>query len=107
MRYWVRKNEIKYDSIGNKNKGLYRCYIIEIPNEYTGYVYVEHSEQFYRETDAWEDENDYIMKEKPDLLNYKQVLKCECSSPDGWTFLPVDKLYPGPKYVETFDEVEE
>lgn len=106
MKYWVRKNEVKYDSIGNKNKGFYRCYIVEIPNEYAGSVYVEHSEQFYRETDSWENENDYVIK-KPDLSNYKQVSKFECSYPNGWTFLPVDKLYPGPKYVENFDEAVE
>lgn len=106
MRYWVRNDAIKYDSIGNENKGFYRYYIVEIPYEGFDNIYVGHNEQFYRETDAWENENDYVMKEKPDLSNYKQVLKSECSRPDGWISIPSDELCQGPKYVETFGEVE-
>lgn len=107
MRYWVRNDAVKYDSIGNENKGFYRYYIVEIPCEGVGSIYVGHNEQFYRETDAWENENDYVMEEKPDLSNYRQVLKCECNRPDGWTFIPFDKLWQSSRYVETFDEATE
>ena len=63
MRYWVRNDAVKYDSIGNENKGLYRYYIVEIPYEdHRNSIYVGHNEQFYRETDSWENENDYVME---------------------------------------------
>jgi len=30
MNYYVLKDEKKYDSIGNEDKGLYRHYVVEV-----------------------------------------------------------------------------
>jgi hypothetical protein len=111
-KYFVPKHEVPYDSIGNENKGVYRQYIIELTvrndRGEIGFTYIGHTEVFYRETDAWENENDFIMEKEPDLSEWRQVSGTECSEPDGWTFFTLDKLIPKKmfKYVESFDEVE-
>lgn len=112
-KYWVPKHAVPYDSIGNKNKGVYRDYIIEftLRNDIgeVGFTYMGHTEMFYRETDTWENKNDFIMEEEPDLSEWRQVSSFECSEPEGWRFFSFDKLFPKKmfKYVESFDEVEE
>lgn len=111
-KYWVPKHEIPYDSIGNEDKGVYRSYIVEIIfriEDKIGFTYIGHSEMFYRETDTWENKNDFIMEEEPDLSEWRQVSSFECSESEGWRFFSFDKLFPKKmfKYVESFDEVEE
>lgn len=111
-KYWVPKHEVPYDSAGNENKGVYRQYIIELTvrnKDEVGFVYIGHIEIFCRETDAWENERDYILEKEPDLSEWRQVLKTECNEPEGWTLFRLDKLRPKKmfKYVETFDEVKE
>lgn len=112
-KYWVPKHAVPYDSIGNKNKGVYRDYIIELilrnASGEIGFTYIVHTEMFYRETDTWENKNDFIMEEEPDLSEWRQVSSFECSEPEGWRFFSFDKLMPKKmfKYVESFDEVEE
>lgn len=112
-KYWVPKIAVPYDSIGNKDKGVYRNYIVELTlintrNE-VGFAYIEHTECFDREFYSWEYGKDFILKEIPDLSNWKQVSKNECSEPENWMFLSFDKLIPKKmfKYVEAFDEAEE
>lgn len=110
-KYWVPKHEVPYDSIGNENKGVYRSYIVEITfiiEDKVGFTYTGHTEYFYRKTCIWEGK-DYILKEDPDLSNWKQVSKDECSEPESWMLFSLDKIKPKKmfKYVESFDEVEE
>ena len=110
-KYWVPKHEVPYDSIGNEGKGVYRSYIVEITfrvEDKVGFTYTGHTEYFYRETYTWEGK-DYILKKDPDLSNWKQVSKDECSEPENWTLFSLDKIKPKKmfKYVESFDEVEE
>lgn len=111
-KYWVPKHAVPYDSIGNKNKGVYRDYIIEFTLRNVvgeiGFTYIVHTEMFYRETDTWENKNDFIMEGEPDLSEWRQVSSFECSEPEGWRFFSFDKLFPKKmfKYVESFDEVE-
>jgi len=112
VRYWVSKNEIPYDSIGNKNKGVFRDYIVEIifsNKDEIGFVYVGHTEMFCREIDARTEENDYILEKIPDLSNWRKVSKHVCSEPENWMLFSIDKLKAKRmfKYVEKFDEVEE
>lgn len=111
IKYFVPKHEVPYDNIGNKNKGVYRQYIIELTvrkKDEIGFVYIGHTELFFREIDSWCDKNDYILEKEPDLSNWKQVPKNECSEPEGWTFFALGKLIPKKmfKYVETFSEAE-
>lgn len=112
-KYWVPKSEVTYDSIGNENKGVYRSYIVELTlinvKGEVGFTYIEHTELFDREFYSWENSEEFILKEEPDLSNWKQVSKDECSEPDNWTFFSLDKIKPKKmfKYVESFDDVEE
>ena len=111
-KYWVPKHEVPYDSIGNEDKGVYRSYIVEITfriEDKVGFTYIGHTEYFCRDTDNWEYDKDFILKEDPDLSNWKQVSKNECSEPESWTLFSLDKIKPKKmfKYVESFDEVEE
>lgn len=103
MKYWVKKTELKYDTIGNerggspKSEGLYRCWLCEIePKEELKdeleSIWLSHNEYFDRETDSWEcaawGPSEYEIDPPEDLYDYKEVTEEECSDSAIFGYVP-------------------
>jgi len=88
MNYYVLKDEKKYDSIGNEDKGLYRHYVVEVePFDKNNLCncYISHTEMFCRETNCWENIRNRRIDEI-DKSKYRLVKESECSCSNYLTF---------------------
>ena len=82
MNYYVRIGTPTYDTVGNKNQGTYRNYLVECePKDPKTHkpLYIQHTETYYNDTGCWESEKNFEVEPGDGFPSeYMKVNESDC-----------------------------